>query len=55
MVEIRTEHVEWAVVDRLGQMLDEVPPPSEFNVTHSFALFSSILCWTLQHLRIGEG
>ena len=54
MVEIRTEHVEWAVVDRLGQMLDEVPPPSEFNVTHSFALFSSILCWTLQHLRIGE-
>src|ERR1700727_2469306 len=53
MVEIRKEHVEWAVVDRLSQML-KGPPPSEFNVTHTFALFSSILCWTLQHLRIGE-
>jgi len=53
MVQIRTQHVEWAVVDRLSQML-KAPSPSEFNVTHTFALFSSILCWTLQHLRIGD-
>jgi hypothetical protein len=51
MTEIRKEHIEWAVVDRLSQML-KAPPHSKFNVTHTFALFSSILCWTLQHIRI---
>lgn len=42
---INDEHVEWAVVNRLKAMLDE-PPKTRFNVTQSFALFSSILLWT---------
>jgi hypothetical protein len=53
MTEIRREHVEWAVVDRLRQMLI-APPDTVFNVTQTFALFSAILCWTLQHMRIPE-
>lgn len=37
--------VEWAVVNRLRAMLRE-PPPTEFNVTQSFALFATVLVWT---------
>jgi hypothetical protein len=53
MTEIRREHVEWAVVDRLRLML-EAPRHGDFNVTETFALFSSVLCWVLQHVRIGK-
>jgi hypothetical protein len=42
---IADEHVEWAVVNRLKAMLD-VPPPTKFNVTQAFALFSAMLLWT---------
>ena len=42
---IRDEHVEWAIVNRFKAMLDE-PPKTDFNVTQSFALFSSILLWS---------
>jgi hypothetical protein len=42
---ISDEHVEWAIVNRLKAMLDE-PPKTTFNVTQSFALFSSVLLWT---------
>jgi hypothetical protein len=41
---ILDEHVEWAVVKRLKAMLDE-PPKTKFNVTQSFALFTSVLLW----------
>ena len=44
MVGIADEHVEYAVVKRLKAMLDE-PPKTMFNVTQSFALFSTILLW----------
>ena len=37
-------HVEWAVVNRLRAMLDN-PPETKFNVTQSFALFTSVLLW----------
>jgi len=37
-------HVEWAVVNRLKTMLDE-PPKTKFNVTQSFALFTTVLLW----------
>ncbi len=33
-----------AIVNRLKAMLDE-PPQTPFNVTQTFALFSSILLW----------
>lgn len=42
---IADKHVEWAIVNRLKAMLDE-PPQTPFNVTQTFALFSSILLWS---------
>lgn len=50
MTLILKDHAEWAVVDRLGQMLLEADQ-SPFEVTQTYALFSSILCWTVQRLR----
>jgi hypothetical protein len=37
--------VEWAIVNRLKAMLD-APPKTKFNVTQTFALFSSVLLWS---------
>jgi hypothetical protein len=51
MTKITPDHVEWAVVGRLGLLLEETPH-EKFNVTQSYALFTSILCWVLQHIRI---
>jgi hypothetical protein len=42
---ISDAQVEWAIVNRLKAMLDE-PPQTTFNVTQTFALFSSVLLWT---------
>ncbi|MCO4053203.1 MAG: hypothetical protein HEQ16_03915 [Bosea sp.] len=42
---ITDKHVEWAIVNRLKAMLDE-PPQTSFNVTQTFALFSSVLLWS---------
>jgi hypothetical protein len=52
MTEITKEHVEWAVVDRLRQMLER--PSEEFKATETYALFTSALCWVMQHIRIPE-
>lgn len=52
MTEITQEHVEWAIVDRLRQMLDH--PSEEFKATETYALFTSTLCWVMQHVRIPE-
>ncbi|MEX1206399.1 MAG: hypothetical protein WEB85_14235 [Dongiaceae bacterium] len=49
MTEIRKEHVEWAVVDRLRTILERTSQ-DEFEVTHAFALFSAICGWVRQHL-----
>jgi hypothetical protein len=49
-MEITDKHVEWAVVHRLRQML-EAPRHQEFNVTQTYALFTTILCWTIQRIR----
>src|SRR5215475_12986726 len=51
MTQITDAHVEWAVVGRLKRMLEE-PPAVSFNVTHSYAVFTSILCWVMQRIRI---
>jgi hypothetical protein len=53
MTEITKEHVEWAVVDRMCQML-VAPPSKNFGVTETYALFTTTLCWVLQHIRIEE-
>jgi len=42
---ISDAQIEWAIVNRLKAMLDE-PPQTPFNVTQTFALFSSILLWS---------
>jgi hypothetical protein len=35
-------------------MLSE-PPHPRFNITHVYALFTSILCWTMQRMRKKDG
>ena len=47
---INEQHVEWAVVSRLATMLNE-PQHRVFDVTHTYALFVPILCWTMQRMR----
>lgn len=47
---ISREQAEWAVVDRLRQMLEE--PQGAYLASQSYALFSSILCWVMQHVRV---
>ncbi len=42
---ITNAQVEWAIINRLKAMLDQ-PPETKFNVTQTFALFSTVLLWT---------
>jgi hypothetical protein len=51
MTQITSDHVEWAVVGRLRLMLEE-PPHVTYNVTQTYSLFTTILCWVVQHIRI---
>ena len=53
MAEIRDEHVEWRVVARLRELLKELPS-AEHDVTLTYSLFSTVLCWTCQKIRSGE-
>jgi hypothetical protein len=50
MVQVTDDHVEWAVVGRLGRMLKE-PPHDTFSVTQTYALFTATLCWVMQRIR----
>lgn len=50
MGQIPQEHAEWAVVDRLRKMLEE--PEGPYLASQSYALFSTILCWVMQHSRV---
>lgn len=47
---ISEAHAEWAVVDRMRQMMDE--PHGDYLATQTYAMFTAVLCWVLQHLRI---
>jgi len=53
MAEIREEHVEWRVVARLHELLKQLPD-TDHDVTLTYSLFSTILCWTCQKIRSGE-
>jgi hypothetical protein len=53
MTQITADHLEWAVVDCLRLMLDE-PAHAKFNVTQTYALFTTIICWVMQHVRISD-
>jgi uncharacterized membrane protein YheB (UPF0754 family) len=46
-LEITNDHVEWAVVDRLRQMLEEAPH-------ERFILFTTIVCWVVQRIRVNK-
>ena len=50
MGQIPQEHAEWAVIDRLRKMLEE--PEGPYLASQSYALFSTILCWVMQHSRV---
>src|SRR5262245_26029072 len=51
MTEITRDDVEWAVVRRLQLMLEE-PPHQKYNVTQTYAIFTVILCWVMQRIRV---
>jgi hypothetical protein len=48
MTAISPAHVEWATVDRMRRMLPR--PHRGFEVTGTLALFTGILCWTMQRI-----
>lgn len=49
MTEIKDKHCEWATVDRMRTMIESVH--GEYEVTQTFALFTGIMCWTIQRIR----
>lgn len=46
---ITDEHMEWATVHRMRDMLENVH--DDYKVTHTYALFTTILCWVMQRIR----
>lgn len=48
-MEITDEHLEYATVDRLRRML--VTVHEDYKVTHTYALFTTIVCWVTQRIR----
>jgi hypothetical protein len=48
-MQITDEHLEWATVDRLREMLAAVN--EDYKVTNTYALFTAILCWVAQRIR----
>ena len=46
---ITDEHMEWATVHRMRDMLVNVH--DDYKVTHTYALFTAILCWVMQRIR----
>lgn len=49
-MEIQESEIEWAVIERLRDIL-EASAGKEFEVTEAFAAFSSIICWITQRIR----
>ena len=54
MTAISGESKEFATVQRLGEMLRNIPAREPYRVTLTHALFTSILCWSVQRLRAPE-
>lgn len=48
-MEITEDHLEWATVDRLREMLASVH--DNYKVTHTYAIFTATLCWVMQRIR----
>jgi hypothetical protein len=52
-MEMRDEHIDYAVVDRPRKML-VAPPATDFKISLSYALFCSIFFWVLQHVPVDK-
>lgn len=50
-MQITDENKEFATIQRLREMLNNVPETVPYRVTFTHAVFTSILCWTVQRLR----
>ena len=50
MAMIDERHVEWRVIARLSELL-RTPPTVEHDVTLTYSLFTSILCWVCERIR----
>ena len=50
-MQITEAEKEFATVQRLREMLASIPSDVPYRVTLSHALFTSILCWSVQRLR----
>lgn len=48
-MKITDEKMEWATAHRMRDMLVNVH--DDYKVTHSYALFTTILCWIMQRVR----
>ena len=48
-MEITEDQMEWATVHRMREMLVNVH--DKYKVTHTYALFTTILCWVMQRIR----
>src|SRR4051794_25697535 len=47
---IPKDEVEWAIVERLRELLKD-EPHRKFGITQTYALFTSLTCWSMQSLR----
>ena len=45
------KHIEYASIKRMRDIMVSIPDQDE--VTHTYAMFTTILCWTVQRLRSG--
>ena len=52
MTAIDERHIEWATVERMRAMLRSTR--RDYEITQTYTLFTSILCWTLQRIRWKE-
>ncbi|BDW83714.1 hypothetical protein MACH24_31520 [Erythrobacter sp. Dej080120_24] len=50
MTEITRDHLDWTIVGRMRVML--LNPKDSFEISETYALFTAILCWVMQHTRI---
>lgn len=54
MAGITDANKEYATVERMRDMLNSIKAAEPYKVTLSYALFTSILCWSVQRLRSAD-
>ena len=51
---INENHIEYAPIRRMREMLARVDEKDKFGVTRTYVMFTAVLCWTVQRLREHE-